>query len=400
MIVRSGGRNVVIGGEKRSYMPNGFLGSQVTTTGRVTDESLVALPAVMAATRIIAETVAMLPLELYSNGRQVSNWQSRMLGQKPNDVYSAFDLWSYVLTCLQLRGNAYLYKMGSPRVLQLWPLNPASVKASLTDDYRMVYKVRTSKGLIELGSNDILHIRGVMLPSHYEGVSLIELHRTELSTNRRQYNFNSQLYENGAIPGGTIKLQPGVSGKQKDAVLKAWNESHQGRPGKIAVLSDGSEFTPIGLTLQDSQYIETARFNVEEVARMFRLPSNMLGVETSQSYTPEQENLRFLQLSLQPWLRRIEFALENDSTLFPGKNFEIKFDVDELLRADIKTRHEAYLKGKQAGWMTANEIREAEGMEPLPGGDELQLTPVGGAPNPNKAYNDTPSNDTVQVGAS
>jgi HK97 family phage portal protein len=140
------------------------------------------------------------------------------------------------------------------------------------------------------------------------------------------------------------------------------------------------------ITMQDAQFIESKRFSVEDIARMLGVPAPLLdGGEQVRGETPEQQNMRFLKHGLMPWMERFEQGLEIDIDLFPEPDWEVEFDEQGFLRADIQTRWNAYRLGRQGGWITGNEIRALEGYEPIKGGDEIQQTPVGGAANPSSS---------------
>jgi HK97 family phage portal protein len=136
------------------------------------------------------------------------------------------------------------------------------------------------------------------------------------------------------------------------------------------------------VTLQEAQFIESKRFGVQDIGRMLGVPGGFLGEPDYRTpESPEQENMKFLQHGLMPWMERLEQGLEMDTDLFAEPDWEVEFDTAGFLRADIHTRYDAYRLARQGGWKTANEIRADEGLGPAEGGDEIQQTPVGGGAN-------------------
>jgi HK97 family phage portal protein len=137
------------------------------------------------------------------------------------------------------------------------------------------------------------------------------------------------------------------------------------------------------VNLQDAQFIESKRYGVQDIGRMLGVPGGLLGEpDYNTPESPEQENMKFLQHGLTPWMSRVEQGLATDIDLFAEPDWSVEFDEHGFLRADIKTRYDAYRLARQGGWITANEIRADEGREPKEGGDEIQKTPVGGEANP------------------
>jgi HK97 family phage portal protein len=144
----------------------------------------------------------------------------------------------------------------------------------------------------------------------------------------------------------------------------------------------GWELDAMPVSLQDAQFIETKRYGVQDIGRMLGVPGGFLGEPDYRTpEAPEQENMKFLQHGLMPWMERLEQGLETDVDLFAEPDWEVEMDTAGFLRADIHTRYDAYRLARQGGWKTANEIRSDEGLAPKPGGDEIQQTPVGGGAN-------------------
>jgi HK97 family phage portal protein len=357
-------------------------------------QEAIALPAVTAAIHLICESIASLPMLVYHTdadgvrGRATDSWQYRLLHDVgPNDESTPFDLFSDIAASLEGFGNAYLEKLpvGGGQ-FELYLIDPARVQVKRAPDRTKTFVVRTAGGgTLELGSDRILHVRGFTLAGEAVGLSPIALHRRALGLLANKEEFEREFFLNGASPGGVLELPSAIDNEAADEIRVRWSSHHQG-PGRFhqpAILARGAQWKPIGISLADAQFAESSRFGVEQVARIFRIPPALLGLETTRPTPTEQDAIRFLKFSLGPRLKRIEQALAADPDLFPEASaLQPEFLADGLLRADTQVRYEAYKAARQAGWLTANEIRAMENLPPDPRGDELQATPVGGAPNP------------------
>lgn len=362
-------------------------------------ENVAGLPAVGAAIRLIAETIAMIPLQVYEGdllerAKARDSWQWGLLHDAPNTDDSAFNLMQDIATSIETTGDAFVFKlkMSADRVEQLIVLDPNLVEVRRNNANRKVFDVtigpdRTGAGRTEtFTSATILHIRGWSLtPGADTGTSPIALHREALGSQLALHQFEGRFFRNNARPGGVIEVPGDVTPDKLNKAREIWEESHRGPENinRIGVLAFGAKYRDVGLSLKDAQFVEAKGFSVEEIARMFRVDPALLG-EVVEGQRPQVSELfdRFLKLDLAPRLRRIEMALASDPDLFPsdGDLFP-EFLTDAVLRPDAKTRYEAYRLARQGGWLAPNEIREKENLPPKDGGDEIQQTPVGGAPN-------------------
>ena len=362
-------------------------------TGRtVNPDTATALPAVTAAIRMVAESIASLPIIVYTGtgptrGRAYDSDQFRLLHDAPNADQSPFDFISDVVTAIEAFGNAYVHKRKvRGQVVELVPLDPEAVYVYRDKDtgerrYDVMVNGERRK---ELTPSDILHIRGMTMRGGLLGMSPIQVHRNALGNAVALSDFVSRYFANDASPGLAIKIPGNVTSQQAKTILEVWQSTHGGvmNSHRPAVLASGAELDKVPVTLEDALVIEAQQFSVREVARIFNVPPSLLGAEGAASAASAHEEAdRFLRFSLGPRLRRIELALRADPDLFGGTELFPEFLIDSLLRPDTATRYTAYVAARQAGWMSANEIRELENRPPFPGGDEIQVTPVGGAPN-------------------
>ena len=373
----------------------------MSLTGRyVSPEQALAIPAVGAAIRLISETIASLPLIVYRGDgtdrqRAMDSWQYQLLHDSPNADEDAFNFWQTVSASLEGYGNAYLQKVkGGGRVLELRLLDPQSVRVyrdKETGDKKFDVLVPQTQGAERkdargLTTSEILHICGFTMRGELVGMSPVSAHRNSLGIALAAEEVIAGVYQRDATPSLAIQV-PGNLGRQQADEMAALFQAKFGGingKGKPAILTNGASIEKIGMNLADAQLLESLRFHaVEEVARIFRIPPAMLGVESRASNVPaEEESLRFVRYGILPRLRRIEMAIRQDPDMKFTNGLVPEWLVDGLLRADTRTRYEAWTLALQSGWLTKNEVRAQEGMAPVEGGDIIQLTPVGGAPNP------------------
>jgi HK97 family phage portal protein len=362
-------------------------------TGRyISAEAAIGLPAVGAAIRLISETIASLPLITYrgegaDRARAFDSPVYRLLHDRPNSEQSAFEFWGDVASAIETTGNAFIQKTRTRgRIEELLVIDPNYVKVYRDRDTgEKRFDVLIDNVRYEgFTSSEILHIRGYTLRGGLVGISPIAEHRHALGVALAAEEFAGRAYANDATPGLAIKVPGNLGRQQAMEMLSVWQTTHAGihNARKPAVLTNGADIATLSMSLADAELIEAMRFSVEQVARIFRIPPAMLGApNAATNQTAEEESLRFVRYCLLPRLRRIEMALRADFDLFPTADLSPEWLVDGLLRADTATRYAAYVQARQAGWLSANEIRAFENLPPVDGGDEVQQTPVGGAPN-------------------
>jgi HK97 family phage portal protein len=289
-----------------------------------------------------------------------------------------------------LRGNAYLYKVKvRNQVKFLYPVNPACVIPRYDGD-RAEFDLRDREyGPVvkTVGKDQIIHIPGILLEDPYIGVSVVQAHRHALGNELSRERFEGRYIGSNGVPSAVLKHSGNPTKEQRDEMRAGYESRHAGsaNAGRVGMMWGGWELDSAPVSLQDAQFIESKRYGVQDIGRMLGVPGAYLGEPDYQTpETPEQENMKFLQHGLMPWMERLEQGLETDIDLFAEPDWEVEMDTAGFLRADIKTRYDAYRLARQGGWITANEIRSDEGREPVDGGDEIQQTPVGGAANPNQ----------------
>jgi HK97 family phage portal protein len=369
------------------------LGAWSASGRRVTVESASGLPAILRGIRIISEAVASMPLlaietdEEGDNRRAKETWQRELLHDSPNEQGTTpFTFKEYLTASMVARGGGFALKAKARgRVQALYPLRPSRVRPKYKNE-ELVFDVTSGKGQTKtLTAEDVLYIPGLLLDDPSIGVSPITVAANALGTGLGAEEYAGRFFDNDATPAGVIKFTQSADSQAAKDSRDTWEDRHRGgrNAHKVAALFGGADYQSIGVTARDAQIIETQKWTVEQCARVLGLPGWLLGAETGSRarVTPEEKNMEVMQFSINPWLKRFEEGLHADPDLFPDKTLYPVFDADHLVRADMGMRYEAYLKARQGGWQSVNDIRRKENEPPIEGGDDYQATPVGGAPN-------------------
>ena len=359
----------------------------------LSDDQAAGLPAVGAAVRLISESIASLPCLVYEgNGpdrrKAVTSSQWELLHERPSMDCTPFELFSDISACIETRGNAFVQKVRDlrGRVVELIVIDPDAVRVYRSAETReKKFDIQAGQTQYEgLTSTDILHVRGMTLRGGIRGISPIELHRNSIAMSYAVQEYVGRYFQNDAAPGLVIKIPGTLSNQQARQILEVFSANHSGlgNAHKPGILAGGADLEQVRVNLSDTTAIDAQKFGVREVARMFAVPASLIGADEGTSRSVNDEAAAFLKFSLGPRLRRIESALRADPDLFGGTNLYPEFKVDALLRSNTSERYTAYVAARQAGWLSANEIRELENYPTVADGDNVQQTPVGGAPNP------------------
>ena len=338
---------------------------------------------------ILAEAVAGLPLHLYrykeDGGKEkaLDHPLYLLLHDEPNPEMSSFVFRETLMTHLLLWGNAYaqIIRNGRGEVMALYPLMPDRMAVDRDDKGQLYYEYTTSaddapisKGsIVRLKPSDVLHIPGLGFDG-LVGYSPIAMAKNAIGLAIATEEYGSKFFANGAQPSGVLE-HPGTI-KDPQRVRDSWMSQFGGsaNSNKIAVLEEGLKYTPISISPEQAQFLETRKFQINEIARIFRVPPHMVGdLEKSSFSNIEQQSLEFVKYTLEPWLVRWEQSIQR--TLFSAdekKRYFVRFNVEGLLRGDYASRMNGYAVGRQNGWMSANDIRELENLDRIPaeeGGD-------------------------------
>ena len=362
-----------------------------STAGKVvTERSAMQMTAVYACVRILSEAVAGLPLHLYRYRKDGSKEKAldeslyRLLHDEPNPEMSSFVFRETLMTHLLLWGNAYaqIIRNGRGGVVALYPLMPNKMTVNRGEDGRIYYTYNRSPeeagkanglGSVTLDSRDVLHIPGLGFDG-LVGYSPIAMAKNAIGLAIATEEYGAKFFANGAAPSGVLE-HPGTI-KDPARLRENWNSTFGGsaNSGKVAVLEEGMKYTPISISPEQAQFLETRKFQIDEIARIFRVPPHMVGdLEKSSFSNIEQQSLEFVKYTLDPWVIRWEQSLSR-SLLSPAEKAThfFKFNLEGLLRGDYQSRMNGYAVARQNGWMSANDIRELENLDRIPpeeGGD-------------------------------
>ncbi|EGT3688665.1 phage portal protein [Clostridioides difficile] len=361
-----------------------------TTSGKpVNEHTAMQMTAVYSCVRILAEAVAGLPLHLYkytdSGGKEkaLSHPLYFLLHDEPNPEMSSFVFRETLMTHLLLWGNAYaqIIRNGKGEVIALYPLMPNRMSVDRDSSGSLYYtytrysdEAPTTKGMtVTLRPSDVFHIPGLGFDG-LVGYSPIAMAKNAIGMAIACEEYGAKFFANGAAPGGVLEHPGTIKDPQK--VRDSWNAAYQGSSNshRVAVLEEGMKYQPIGISPEQAQFLETRKFQINEIARIFRVPPHMVGdLEKSSFSNIEQQSLEFVKYTLDPWVIRWEQTISR-ALLRPDekKLYFAKFNVDGLLRGDYVSRMNGYAIARQNGWMSANDIRELENLDRIPpelGGD-------------------------------
>lgn len=368
-----------------------------TTSGKTVNErTAMQTTAVYACVRILSEAVAGLPLHIYrhrSDGgkeRIPMHPLYHLLHDEPNSEMTSFVFRETLMSHLLLWGNAYaqVVRNGRGQAVALYPLLPSKMDVSRAANGELLYTyyrdadetgLNPKGGYITLRRDEVLHIPGLGFDGLI-GYSPIAMAKNAIGMSLATEEYGASFFANGANPGGVLE-HPGVI-KDIGRVKESWNSAYQGSVNahKIAVLEEGMKFQAIGIPPEQAQFLETRKFQINEIARIYRVPPHMVGdLEKSSFSNIEQQSLEFVKYTLDPWVVRWEQSLQQ-SLLLPSEkpSLFIRFNLDGLLRGDYQSRMNGYAVGRQNGWMSANDIRELEDMNRISAGEGGDLYLVNG----------------------
>ncbi len=361
-----------------------------STSGKMVNErSAMQMTAVYACVRILAEAIAGLPLHLYKytddGGKEkaLDHPLYLLLHDEPNPEMSSFVFRETLMTHLLLWGNAYaqIIRNGKGDIIALYPLMPNRMTVDRNEAGQLYYQYTrstddapTMKGsTVVLMPSDVLHIPGLGFDG-LVGYSPIAMAKNAIGLAIATEEYGAKFFANGAAPSGVLE-HPGTV-KDPQRLRDAWMSQFGGssNSGKVAVLEEGLKYTPISISPEQAQFLETRKFQIDEIARIFRVPPHMVGdLEKSSFSNIEQQSLEFVKYTLDPWVMRWEQSIQR-SLFAPDekRQYFVKFNVEGLLRGDYQSRMQGYATARQNGWMSANDIRELENLDRIPvenGGD-------------------------------
>jgi HK97 family phage portal protein len=362
------------------------LGGRTSYTGRtVGTRDALAYSPVYACVGLIAETISTIPLIIYRRLPQGGKLRApehplyALLHDSPNPEMTAVEFWDCLIGHVELRGNGYaeIERDQAGRIRALWPLRPDCMEVDRDKDTRRLrYLYRLPHGMpVGLDQDSVLHLRG-RTSDGIVGFSPLTLHREAFALGLAIEEYIARFYGNSASPSGVLTHKGHLSEQGAKNLKESWEKAHKGltHSHRVAVLEEGLEWQAVGMTNADAQFLESRKFQVAEIARIFRIPLHKIGdLDRSTNNNIEHQAIEFVGDTIRPRSKRI--AQRVNLSLIQATDGRrahfVEHLLDELVRGDIKSRWEAYGSARQNGVMTANEIRERENMNAIEGGDAL-----------------------------
>lgn len=361
-----------------SWFPGNLTGTTGWGPGMVwrggvgpTADSAMRLSAVFACLRLISEAIATLPLDTFVRDggvRRPYRPRPEYLSFQPPQS-SRISYLSQVMLSLLTDGNAFVATprddMGVPTDLVV--LDPCKVEPKIDRNRTLYFEAANERW----STLDIMHIAGMTLPGQLRGVSPIAAAREVIDAGRSMQDFGAAHFANNAMPPAVLMVPGEKSRQQAEGIAANWHATHGGasNAGKIGVLTGGATLETIAVSPEDSQWLDSRRFGVSEVARFFGVPPHLIADasnSTSWGSGLAEQNLAFGQLTLRPWTERIENGHDRLLSTHGLPEVFAKLNMDALLRASLADRYSSYQAGISAGFLEENEVRALEDLAPLP----------------------------------
>jgi HK97 family phage portal protein len=343
----------------------------------VDESNAMKLNAVYASILLISDTISTLPVDCFirRNGDRYPFRPQPAWVQKPDVDLLKSEHYQQVLVSLLLDGNSFtrIYRDSNGDVANLVVLDPTKVTVNRTERTRELYYVYNEDGSRPIRKDEMIHITEIRKAGADRGVSRVTELKDNLGLGLALQSFASRFFSQGAVTAGIIETASDLTAEQSKNLADNFNLRHKGssKAHKVGILTGGAKFVRTGVNPDEAQMIDSQRFSVEQIARIFRIPPHMLGITTGgMSYNSvEQQNINFVQHTLRSYIAKLEDAY---GALLPQQAF-LRFNIDGLLRGDFQTRMQGYSIGAQAGFLSTNDIRRFEDLRPVDGGDVYRV---------------------------
>ena len=358
----------------------GLFGTSKTGV-QVSEDNALTFSAVYAAVRIISETIASIPLNVYqadgeTRVKAVGHPVQELLAKAPNSVSSTFTFREAMASNLVLHGNAYakIEMNAAGRPTALIPLNPMKVEVKVVDGEK-VYVFDKKHTYLDY---EILHFVGLSF-NGLTGKSPLSMAREAVAIGLAAQEYGARFYSNGANAGGVITAPGRLNTEVVKRLRESWNRAQSGNSNShsTAILEEGMKYEKIGLDPEAAQFLQSRKFQVNEIARIFRIPPSYLAdlENSSTRANTEQQAIQFVRDCITPYVRRMEVELNRKLFREDEPNLYAYFTMEGLMRGDQKARYEAYAVARNWGWLSVNDIRDLENLNPVEGGD-IYLQPL------------------------
>lgn len=395
---RSQGWDVVLEAWKENRENDGGISSP---------DSSLKMAAVFACVRVLSEAIASVPLhhyQLLENGgrKRADDLPVAKVLESPNPFQTGFEFTENLMKSLLLWGNAYsqITYDSAGRITELWPLLPQNMLESKIKNGNRIYLYQEETGNIKRLSSDIVwHVRG--LGNGFTGYSPIGLMRQTVALGMSAETYGKKFFDNDARPGIVVEHPSKLSDSALKNLKDSWNEDHKGasKAHRMRVLEEGMKLHEVGIPPQDAQFLETRKFQVTEIARIFRVPPHMIADLDKASFSNiEHQGIEFVKFSVLSWAKRIESSISKNLYIERERmSFYPEYLLAGLERGDISSRYSAYATGRQWGWLSANDVRRMENQDPVNGGD-MYMVPLNmvAADGSLSKGDDKPSADSTQ----
>lgn len=329
------------------------------------------ISAFFSAVSLISDTISTLPVEAYihSGLNRIPLDPTPAWVDQPDVDMTRQGHYQQVLISLLMHGNSYtrIFRDKSGEIVNLMVLDPEKMKVTRSAVGRKLYEYKDEKKI--LTANEIIHITDMVLPGKLVGTSRVEKLREGLGLNLALQQYAARFFGAGASAQGVIEFPGNLTPEQAKQLADGFDSRHKNnsrRAHRTGVLSGGAKFVPTQVDPEKSQALDSRKFGVEEIARIFNIPLHMLGVPDTASYASVEQNaIQFVTHTLRPFAEKIEWAY---SRLLPP-NAYIKFNFGGLLRGDLESRFNAYSVATQAGFLSINDIHALEDMQPVENGE-------------------------------
>ena len=353
---------------------------------KVTNETAFNFSAVYAAIRVLAESVASLPCLVYERSetgkrRAYTHPYYSLLHDAPSPEQTAFSFFETMMGHVLSWGNAYaeLVRDGRGEIREIYPIPPQKIRIQRIDG-QLVYFYESGNKTVALPYGDVLHIAGLGFDG-LQGYSPVHMARTAIGLGLAAEQFGASFYKNAARPSGTLSHPGHLTPEAMARLRESWENMHRGpkSTGRIAIMEEGMRFDPISINPEDAQFLQTRLFQIGEIARIYRVSPMHLQDMSHATYSNfEHAMLAFSQDSLRPWV--VKWEQEIRRKMFRDSKYFAEFNISAILRGDTTTRFEAYRLGREAGFMSVNEIRSMENMNPIGEDGDGYLQPLNFAP--------------------